>query len=196
MKQISGRARETLSKVMVALDDRQSDNDPDDLRKIGDLALELGVEFNEDAGELAPPAVAFWLFDGAVDELPGGYEKGELSPNSPVKELKSFPQDLVLVGRSTILIKGLSSRLGVKWSICREWAPTARKVLSPVIAAAVTDSEEKSKVRFRDVMTVLATWSKGKASRAVTKLPAPVRSRVASIALRVQKRRERRKSNV
>ena len=143
---------------------------------------------------MAPPAVAFWLFDGAVDKLPGGYEKGELSPNSPVKELKSFPQDLVLVGRSTILIKGLSSRLGVKWSICREWAPIARKVLKPAVPT-VSDGEEKSKVRFRDVVTVLFTWSKGKTSRAVSKLPAPVRSRVAGVVLRLQKRREQRESN-
>ena len=46
-----------------------------------------------------------WLFDGSVDALPGGYDMGELSPNSPVKELQSFPGDLVLVGRATVLIK-------------------------------------------------------------------------------------------
>jgi len=188
VKQISGRARETLSKVMVALDDRKSNDDVDDLSKIGDLALELGVEFNEDAGDLAPPAVAFWLFDGSVEELPGGYDLGELSPNSPVKELKSFPQDLVLVGRSTILIKGLSSRLGIPWSLSREWAPIARKVLNP--AAVAAGSKDKGKVSFKDVTTILKTWSKGKLSRVVTRLPPPLRTRVAGIALRLQTRRE------
>lgn len=188
VKQISGRARETLAKVMVALDDRQSDDDPDDLRKIGDLALELGVEFNDNAGELAPPAVAFWLFDGSVEKLPGGYEKGELSPNSPVKELKSFPQDLVLVGRSTILIKGLSSRLGIPWSLCKEWAPTAREVLNPTIPAS--SNEKKRKVRFRDVVTVASSWTKGKASRVVSRLPPSLRTKVAGVVLRIQKRRE------
>ncbi len=188
VKQISGRARETLAKVMVALDERKSDNDAEDLRKIGDLALELGVEFNEDAGDLAPPAVAFWLFDGSVDELPGGYDKGELSPNSPVKELKSFPQDLVLVGRSTILIKGLSSRLGIPWSLCREWAPTARSVLNP--KSSSTSDKEKGKVRFRDVAAVASTWTKGKLSRAVTRLPPPLRTRIANVVLTLQKRRE------
>ncbi len=177
---------------MVALDDRKSDDDPNDLQKIGDLALELGVEFNDDAGVLAPPAVAFWLFDGTVEQLPGGYDLGELSPNSPVKELKSFPQDLVLVGRSSILIKGLSSRLGIPWSLAREWAPTARTVLNPAPAATATGSE-KSKVRFRDVIAILGTWGRGKASRAVTKLPAPIRTRVAGLVLRMQKRRERKK---
>ena len=43
-----------------------------------------------------------WLFDGALDSLPGGFDVGELSPNSPVKVLKSFPQECVLVGRSTV----------------------------------------------------------------------------------------------
>lgn len=189
VKQISGRARETLAKVMVALDDRQSDDDPDDLSKIGDLALELGVEFNDDAGELAPPAVAFWLFDGTVEALPGGYDKGELSPNSPVKELKSFPQDLVLVGRSTILIKGLSDRLGIPISVCKAWAPIAREVLNPTKTASL--SEQKRKVRFKDVITIASSWSKGKVSRAVSKLPPSLRGKVASVILRVQKRREK-----
>ena len=34
VKQISGRERETLSKVMVALDDRVSDENPADLEKM------------------------------------------------------------------------------------------------------------------------------------------------------------------
>lgn len=53
VKQISGRARETLAKVMIALDDRWSVDNPDDLEKIGNLALELGVELNEDAKDEA-----------------------------------------------------------------------------------------------------------------------------------------------
>jgi aarF domain-containing kinase len=53
VKQISGRNRETLAKVMIALDDRKSDEDPLDLEMIGNLALELGVELNEDAQDEA-----------------------------------------------------------------------------------------------------------------------------------------------
>ena len=49
VKQISGRSRETLAKVMIALDDRKSDEDPLDLEMVGNLALELGVELNENA---------------------------------------------------------------------------------------------------------------------------------------------------
>ena len=192
VKQIGGRARETLSKVMCALDDRQSDDNPEDLDKIGTLALELGVELADDAPQEGPAAVAMWLFDGSVEQLPGGYDKGELSPNSPVKALKSFPQDLVLVGRSSILIKGLSNRLGIPWSLSKEWAPTARRVLEGNAnhSTAVTEDTKTNKIRIKDVLRLLKTWGKGKASRAISRLPAPARTKVAAIALRAQKRRE------
>jgi len=190
VKQISGRARQSLAKAIVALDDRKSDDDPDDLKKIGDLALELGVEVKEDAKPEATAAIALWLFDGSVEKLPGGYDKGELSPNSPVKELKSFPQDLVLVGRSTILIKGLSSRLGIPWSLSREWAPTARKVLAgdgKNSSGSKISSNEK--IQFRSIMSMLKQWSKGKITRGIQKLPPRVRSRVISLILRLQENR-------
>lgn len=195
VKQISGRARETLAKVMVALDDRVSDENPADLKTIGQLALELGVELNEGTPPLAPAAVAMWLFDGSVDELPGGYDKGELSPNSPVKALKSFPQDLVLVGRSTILIKGLSSRLNIPWNLSKEWAPTARKIL--LIGGteqAAARKKKSSNIRMKDVLRLLGSWSRGKMSRAVQRLPAPMRTKVAAVALHLQKRREAREA--
>jgi len=181
VKQISGRERETLSKVMIALDDRVSDENPADLEKIGSLAL---------APAEGPAAVAMWLFDGSVENLPGGYDKGELSPNSPVKALKSFPQDLVLVGRSTILIKGLSSRLGIPWSLSQEWAPVARRVLEGNTRQPDETELKSNKIRIRDVMKLLKTWGQGKVSRAVTRLPSPVRTKVAAIALKLQKRRE------
>ncbi len=191
VKQISGRERETLSKVMLALDDRVSDDNPADLEKIGNLALELGVELADSAPAEGPAAVAMWLFDGSVENLPGGYDKGELSPNSPVKALKSFPQDLVLVGRSTILIKGLSSRLGIPWSLSQEWAPLARRVLEGNTKTQSDEAQSKSnKIRIKDVIKLLKSWGQGKVSRGVAKLPSPVRTRVAAIALKLQKRRE------
>jgi hypothetical protein len=194
VKQIGGRARETLSKVMIALDDRVSDDNPSDLQTIGNLALELGVELAEDAPPEGPAAVAMWLFDGSVQQLPGGYDKGELSPNSPVKSLKSFPQDLVLVGRSTILIKGLSDRLEIPWSLSKEWAPIARRVLEgkQALTAATTgvDGKSSNKIRIRDVLRLLKGWGRGKVSRAISRLPSPVRTKVAAVALHLQKRRE------
>ncbi|KAL3800570.1 hypothetical protein ACHAWO_009814 [Cyclotella atomus] len=192
VKQISGRARETLAKVMIALDDRECDENPADLETISRLALELGVELNEGTPPVAPAAVAMWLFDGSVDQLPGGYDKGELSPNSPVKALKSFPQDLVLVGRSTILIKGLSSRLNIPWSLSKEWAPTARKVLAAGTKQSAIAEKRSSKIRMKDVLRLLGSWSRGKVTRAVQRLPSPMRTKVAAVALHLQKRREAR----
>jgi aarF domain-containing kinase len=195
VKQISGRRRETLAKVMVALDERQSDDNPEDLERIGNLALELGVEINADAKPEAAAAIAMWLFDGTVENLPGGYEKGELSPNSPLKELKSFPQDLVLVGRSTILIKGLSSRLGIPWSLCQEWAPEARKVLNPTTAngGSTINSAENiaaggGRVRFSQVLSSLKQWGSGKATAVIKHLPSPARTMLLA---KIVKRKER-----
>lgn len=192
VKQISGRNRETLCKVMIALDERQP-GEPEDTELVGKLALELGVELNADAKAEAAAAVGIWLFDGSVTELPGGYDMGELSPNSPVRELKSFPQDLVLVGRSTILIKGLSSRLNVPWSLAKEWAPIARQVLDANYASHPTaGTGVNQRVRFREVVIALEQWSKGRVTRLARKLPSPIRSRLANILLKLEERKSRR----
>lgn len=193
VKQISGRNRETLAKVMIALDER-TDGNLEDMQRIGNLALELGVEIKEDALDEAPAAIALWLFDGSAEELPGGYDLGELSPNSPVKELKSFPQDLVLAGRAAILIKGVSNRLGVPWSLSHEWAPIAREVLDQyngAVSGSVA-SDNNNRVRFRDVGSTFSRWAKGRISRFGQRLPSPLRSRVASIVVKIQDRRARR----
>lgn len=195
VKQISGRNRETLAKVMIALDERVGDDRPEDLDRIGNLALELGVVLNDDAKDEAAAAVGMWLFDGSTEKLPGGYDLGELSPNSPVKELKSFPQDLVLVGRSSILIKGLSNRLDIPWSLSKEWAPIARQVLERGKAPASkkgSDGSDSQRIRFVVVMKTMKQWAKGRATRAVTRLPSPVRSRVAAWIVRREERKSRK----
>lgn len=191
VKQISGRNRETLAKVMIALDERVGDDRPEDLERIGNLALELGVELNKDAKDEAAAAVGMWLFDGSTEKLPGGYDLGELSPNSPVKELKSFPQDLVLVGRSTILIKGLSSRLDIPWSLSKEWAPIAREILNRGHTPSVATSDAQ-RIRFVVVLKALKQWAKGRAIKTVTSLPGPLRSRVAALLVKIEERKARR----
>ena len=195
VKQISGRNRETLCRVMIALDERKDEN-PVDMNLVGKLSLELGVKLKEGAKPEAAPAIGVWLFDGGAEKLPGGYDTGELSPNSPVKELQSFPQDLVLVGRSSILIKGLSNRLNIPWSLAKEWAPIARQVLhvnpskKPGAVAAADDSQ---RVRFRVVLNSFKEWGKGRAEMLAHVLPSPIRSRVASLVLKIQEARTRRK---
>lgn len=194
VKQISGRNRETLCKVMIALDERR-DDEPTDLALVGKLAMELGVELQENAPPEAAPAVGIWLFDGSVEKLPGGYDKGELSPNSPVRALKSFPQDLVLVGRSSILIKGISNRLGIPWSLAREWAPIAREVLGVYQKQSQKSSEsgsdDSNRVRLRDVARTLRQWLKGRASKTFRRLPTSMQTRIASFILRLEERKAR-----
>jgi predicted unusual protein kinase regulating ubiquinone biosynthesis (AarF/ABC1/UbiB family) len=190
VKQISGRNRETLCKVMIALDERRDDV-PADQALVGQLALELGVELHDYAKKEAAPAIGIWLFDGSVKSLPGGYDMGELSPNSPVRELKSFPQDLVLVGRSSILIKGLSNRLGVPWSLAKEWAPIARQVLLQGTNGTHQPHAMTSQVRFLDVMRTCKQWMLGRGERLMRRLPSPLRSFVAK---RLVRRLERQKA--
>jgi aarF domain-containing kinase len=216
VKQINGRNRETLCKVMIALQQRdiavklnnttaiQQWND-----QVGRYALELGVTLRPDAQPEAAAAVALWLFDGSVQELPGGYDTGELSPNSPVKELASFPQDLVLVGRSTILIKGLSNRLGIPWSLAQEWAPMAQEILDNTYGSnkssaatslssprdrrrqATTTTPLPSRVRFRHVMITFQRWGYGRLASMVQFIPLPIRRRLATWILPWVERRKR-----
>ena len=56
-------------------------------------------------------------------------------------QVASFPQELVFVGRSTVLIRGIAAALGVEWSLSNEWAPTAAKVLQPRKGVALKATE-------------------------------------------------------
>ena len=49
--------------------------------------------------------------------MPGGYSNKELAAESPIKAIAAFPQELVLLGRATILIKGIAKRLGTNWDL-------------------------------------------------------------------------------
>lgn len=66
---------------------------------------EFGVELEEGAGDECAAALALLLFGDTVAELPGGYSTAELSDSSPLKQVKKFPQELVMLGRATVLLK-------------------------------------------------------------------------------------------
>lgn len=104
-----------------------------------------------------------------------------------MKELKSFPQDLVLVGRSTVLLKGLSSRLGIPWSLSHEWSAVARTVLNPPEAAVAARG-----AGVRLALAAAARWLSGRVERAVMALPAPLRTRLLGAVLRCKKLFRRR----
>jgi aarF domain-containing kinase len=194
VKQISNKDRLTLAKVMVALtnmrsrDDYVDDEYREQLNNLGDLAKDLGFEFRKDAKPEAASATMMWMFDGSESILPGGYDKGELSPNSPIKALKTFPQDLVLVARSSVLIKALSSRNNIPWNLSKEWAPIAEMVLNPsqsenkkenIIETITTAKLSKAFAKFK-------VWGKSKTGRAMQRLPCPFRKKIMSIVTRIQ----------
>ena len=187
VKQVGQRASATLAKVMVALAERTSDTDPVQLDAISRLALELGVRLREDAPPEGPAATAIWLFDGSVTTLPGGFDTNELSPDSPVKVLKSFPQELTLVGRSTVLIKGIAARLNITWSLADEWAPLARRLLAR--QAAGERAPLGGAPRLMSIVRLLGQWAAAKLSALVLVLPPPLRRAVAAAALRLAKLR-------
>ena len=86
-------------------------------------------------------ATAIWLFDSTAKSLPGGYDPGELSPNSPVSPVAAFPQELVYVGRATVLIRGLTAALNEEWNLAKEWMPSAS------LAASTTPPRVKRRAR-------------------------------------------------
>ncbi|EOD06191.1 hypothetical protein EMIHUDRAFT_453537 [Emiliania huxleyi CCMP1516] len=157
VKQIGARASTTLAKDEAQLDE------------ISRLALELGVRLRDGSPREGPgpAATAIWLFDGSVDTLPGGFDTNELSPNSPV------------------LIKGIASRLGVRWSLASEWAPIARRLLARQSAAR---SPFGAPPRLRSIVRLLGQWAAAKLSAVVLALPPPLRRLVAAVALRCSKR--------
>lgn len=101
-------------------------------------------------------------------------------------------RDLVLVGRSSILIKGISDRLNIPWSLAKEWAPIARDVLD-VNSGKKQPTPASERVRFRVVLNALKSWSKGRAKKIGTRLPSPIRSRLAAYLVRREERKSRKR---
>ena len=91
---------------------------------------EFGVTFEDGVVyKDAAVAVAMLLFAEKGIVLPGGYSGEELSPNSPLRCISSFPQELVMLGRATVLCKGIASKLQVRWNIANKFAPAAKQCI-------------------------------------------------------------------
>ena len=146
VKQITGAFRVKLAKVVILVaeylraagvvgtGDRGSAPVCDDVKCraiVPELAVavrEFGVTFAEDVPDEdeCAAAVALLLFGTPDVALPGGYSHVELSNESPIKQVLQFPQELVMLGRATVLIKGIASRLNIKWALAERWAATCR----------------------------------------------------------------------
>lgn len=199
VKQITDDDRETLNHLMIALAERRHDND-EDLKLVSRLAEDLGIvvrdSVQDESKDAAAASIAMWLFDGSSDAEagPGGFDHGnELSANSPIKALETFPEDLVLVARSSVLIKALSRRFDVPWSLAKEWAPTARRVLSGGEGAGAGSEGE---ARFlRRVARNVKTWTARRAGKVARRLPTPMRNRAARVAVWVHDHSHRHNHN-
>ena len=111
------------------------------------LPSDFGVTFAEDAKPEAAVALALLLFADPDVKMPGGFSSKELSDTSPIKAIASFPQELVLLGRATVLIKGISQRLGIKVrSPARTHASHQRTGHQPTESARVTLAVESSRI--------------------------------------------------
>lgn len=187
VKQVGKDYRETVAKVILALDDRKSDDNPQDLERIGKSTEGLEIELKDDVPAYGHAAIAMWLFDGSVETFPDGYDENETSPNSPVKAMKEFPSDLVLLARSTVLVKGLAKRFGIRWSLSQEWAPIARRVLE---GSEVEQQRESKTHMFKQQFKA---WSSQKAKSVMTHLPAPMKKKALSLVLKHEQKRDTKK---
>ena len=46
--------------------------------------------------------------------------------------------ELVLLGRASVLVKGVAARLGVEWSVAKKWAPLAKDAIAALCSEAST----------------------------------------------------------
>ena len=166
VKQLRDETRRGLARIMLLLEAcgggaGESPECVADLEPFAEAVASMGVTFKPGVKDTttAAAALAFWLFDSTAAELPGGYDAGELSPNSPVAEVASFPQELVFVGRATVLIRGLATRLGVPWSLAREWAPDARAALAPPEAQRAAPQPAQRGLGGRAMALLLAPFA-------------------------------------
>lgn len=214
--------RVQLAELVLAVGDYQDAQIPsrkqEAKKKLASLVQNFGVtvgeEFQNDDDLWC--SIALFLFGNADQTLPGGYSSNELDEKSPIKLVTSFPQELVLLGRATVLLKGIAKKLEVPFSLADKWAPgctltlaSASKPTLPLwgkdveVAAnsasltssvAATSGSGDDKIRFKQVLSILKTWGEGKGSRfaerVLKRLPSKLRSRVLEAELRRQERKE------
>lgn len=186
-------------------------------KQLADCARGFGIQCQdgrESEDDLAC-AIALVLFSDTGVELPGNYSSNELSENSPIRLLTSFPQELILLGRATVLLKGIAKKLDVKLSLVDRWGEQCRSTLElaskpslPLWGRQVnlagnafvvpetsgTGTNGNNKIRFRQVANLTKQWAKGKgkrlAERTIQRLPPKMRTRVLEYILARQERSE------
>jgi len=213
VKQISTDFRLKLAQAVLSVDEwQQTGGSPELVQRAKESMAEFGVTFVDDAPDEAAAALALLLFGDPDAPMPGGFSNAELSPDSPIKAIASFPQELVLLGRATILIKGIAKRLGVRWSLAAKWKPAAEAALEcgvdgctmpvwsspvqPAVTPAASAARAAGRTRFAEVASslsaagkLLGSWAIGRSGAAARYVvPEPIRARAKKVALRVATR--------
>ena len=101
-------------------------------RSLAAQVRSFGVSFKDGAGDEAAAAIAVLLFGNSATELPGGYVGAELDERSPIAQVLEFPQEFVLLGRATVMIKGIAKRLEMDWSLSDRWGAVAQEAIEAV----------------------------------------------------------------
>ncbi|CAK9039528.1 unnamed protein product [Durusdinium trenchii] len=146
----------------------------------------FGVTFFEGQADedACAASVALYLFGEKDVVFPGGYSKEEFSDKSPLRQLKSFPMELVLLGRASVLVKGVAARLDVAWSVAKKWAPLAKDAIAALcsedecrlpawaLSSAAHQGASGSRLRFRDAArgcaALVRRWGTEKAATILT----------------------------
>lgn len=241
-KQITTGQRIGLAKLIVLVNKWEQQNtkvldaDADQLAyekvKLKDLTKQLangvksfGVIFKESPKSTeAAAAVAILLFGNSDTPLPGGFVQGELDTNSPIAQVQEFPQEFILLGRATVMIKGIAKRLELSWSLSDRWAAVAQQAISAtreeaapiwaVLKPSVLNSKSvappdgriisgKERLRFKDVLNackdffrIVKAYFVEKANRWIKKyVPVSLQKRLIGFAAKVTAAGLRKSSN-
>lgn len=117
--------RDELAKLCIALcrDDR-----PEVVRSIRDL----GFETKNSRDDLQYRLIAFWL-DRDTDDILQGHNWQSfvdyIEHEDPIVDGKTFPSQMVMPARVSMLLRGLGLAFGLKFSVCKLWRPYAEEWL-------------------------------------------------------------------
>jgi len=213
VKQISSEFRLGLSEAILLVNEwTESGGSPELVEEAQRKMADFGVTFVNDTKPEAAAALALLLFGDPDTPMPGGFSSAELSAESPIKAIASFPQELVLLGRATILIKGIAKRLGVKWSLADKWKGMARQAIEcgpdgcdfgrmPTWSSPISGEDDskpeggvagEERTRFRQVLSgygqtnkLAGKWVVGKGKWIAGKVGVVVPSPIKRAAIRV-----------
>lgn len=128
VKQISNTQKLLLADLVLQVSRYGKPGGPTALQ-LSEKVKGFGVEFEETANAECGAALALLLFGSTGTELPGDYSSAELSAGSPLRQIKDFPPTFVMLGRASVIIKGIAGKLGIKWNLADKWAEGARMAL-------------------------------------------------------------------